>query len=256
MPIFGFFGALGVLELIFVGAFFLLLVVGASFDRRGREAPKWYIFGLGFAAMVAYYWGDFTLGGAWGTVTRWTFWQPVGAYLGAGLVYSLLEFVLEVRRTARYYKESWTEALSRKIEIKQRDSSGEILRGAVSQSTRGLIGDPITKVMTAREVVANREDPSNTAAAQEVIDGFIAYQRRQYGFVSLTRSAAGTPEPLINKLALAESIGAWTFFWPAYAVSLVIGDLLTEVFNVIAEFLVKISGRFVRFSFADVFKLS
>ena len=66
MPIFGFFGALGVLELIFVGAFFLLLVVGASFDRRGREAPKWYIFGLGFLAVGAYYWPDFTFTGIWG----------------------------------------------------------------------------------------------------------------------------------------------------------------------------------------------
>lgn len=257
MPIFGFFGALGVLELIFVGAFFLLLVVGASFDRRGREAPKWYIFGLGFLAITAYYWPNFTLTGIWTGVTSWAFWQPVGTYLLAGLAYSLLEFVLEVRRTARYYKESWTAALSRKAEIKQRDpDTGDILRGAVSQSTRGLIGDPIMKVMTAREVIANREDPSNTTIAREIIDGFITNQCRRYGFVNLTCGAAGTPEPLIDKLALAESIGAWTFFWPAYAVSLVIGDLLTEVFNVIAEFLVKISGRFVRFSFADVFKLS
>jgi hypothetical protein len=134
--------------------------------------------------------------------------------------------------------------------------ASEILRGPVSQSTRGLIGDPIMKIMTAREVIADREDPANATPAKEFIDGFIANQRRRYGFVSLTTSAAGTPEPLIDKLELAESIGVWTFFWPAYAVSLVIGDLLTEVFNVIAEFLVKISGRFVRFSFADVFKLS
>jgi hypothetical protein len=90
MPIFGFFGALGVLELIFVGAFFLLLVVGASFDRRGREGPKWYIFGLGFLVIAAYYSPSFTLAGVWSTVTSWTFWQPVGTYLLAGLAYSLV----------------------------------------------------------------------------------------------------------------------------------------------------------------------
>lgn len=62
------------------------------------------------------------------------------------------------------------------------------------------------------------------------------------------------PSPKVNKDELAACLGAWTFFWPAYALSLVLGDLFIEIFKTIANGLVKISGRFVRMAFKDVFQ--
>jgi hypothetical protein len=61
-------------------------------------------------------------------------------------------------------------------------------------------------------------------------------------------------EPKINRSELAANIGVWTLFFPAYAVSLVLDDLLDKIFEVVADVVANISGRFVRITFSDVFK--
>jgi hypothetical protein len=61
-------------------------------------------------------------------------------------------------------------------------------------------------------------------------------------------------EPKIDRLDLAQYIGAWVVFWPFYLVSLVLGDLLTELFQSIADFVAEHCGRFVRNAFSGVFK--
>jgi len=62
------------------------------------------------------------------------------------------------------------------------------------------------------------------------------------------------PSPKVNKEELAACLGAWSLFWPAYALSLILGDLFIEIFRWLANFLATISGRFVRMAFKDVFK--
>ena len=59
--------------------------------------------------------------------------------------------------------------------------------------------------------------------------------------------------PVINRKELAEFIGCWMLFWPAYAVSLLLGDLLTEVCSRLADLLTVLSGRLVRRAFSKVF---
>lgn len=245
---------LGLFEIIFFAVFFILMAIGVTFDRRGREEPKWYIFGVGLVIVAAWFWPDWTFLGIWDTVRSWAFWEPVGAYLAAGLVYSIVEFVLDVRRSARKYKSIWEQYLSSKIEVKQLDDKGlprqeENVRRGGTQT--------ITKSLAVREVLQNTDDRSNAAVAKDLVDSFVTHNsgRPSYGFVGLKANESGSaPEPVIDKVELAEHIGAWTFLWPAYAVSLVLGDLLTEVFNWLTDTLVKLSGRFVRMSFSDVFK--
>lgn len=263
---------LALLEIVFFTIFLILLVIGASLDRRGNESPKWWILGVGFILVAAWFWNDFTFFGPaevaavmdgtkvvseaqtrvvlWDLVSSWSFWTPFWMFLGAGLVYSILEFVLEVRRTARKYTEVWSRHLDRRVEVKQLDAEGK------PRSEEGKRGNQwITKTLSIREIMANRDDKSNDAIAGELLESFVNDDRSRYGFVGLVVNEAGTaPEPKINKIALAESVGAWTFLWPVYAVSLIIGDLLTEIFNWIADTLVAMSGRFVRMSFSDVFK--
>lgn len=197
-----FLAAFSIFELIFCAVFFLLLIVGASFDRHGREEPKWWIFGIGFVAALVWFWKDWSFSGIWAAIQSWTFWQPVCYYFLAGLVYSLLEFGLDVRRSARYYKQQWLD-YSRKSDV----------------------NDFVNKYSFKNRII-------ELAKSDET----------------------GLPEPRVNKAELAEHIGAWTFFWPAYLLSLIIGDLLTELFDSLSELLVKISGRFVKWSFSDVFK--
>jgi hypothetical protein len=247
--------ALGLFEIIFFAVFFILLAIGTTFDRRGREEPKWYIFGVGLVIIVAWFWNDFTFLGAWDTIRTWSFWEPVAAYLGAGLVYSILEFVLDVRRSARQYKTRWDQHLGSRIEVKQLTPDGSGYRSEENPRRGG--NTIVTKDLTVREVLTNSEEVSNSKVAKELVSTFVSNNsgRQSYGFVGLAVDDTGlAPEPKIDKVELAEHVGAWTFFWPAYAVSLVLGDLLTEIFQWLADALVKLSGRFVRMSFAGVFK--
>ena len=54
-------------------------------------------------------------------------------------------------------------------------------------------------------------------------------------------------------IVLSQAIGCWTLFWPAYALSLALGDLLTELWQRMAEVLTKISTRFVQRTFSKEF---
>lgn len=264
---------LALLEIAFLAVFLIFLVVGASLDRRGNESPKWWTLGIGLVIVAAWFWPHYTFFGPaevaavmdgtkvvseaqtrvvlWDVVSTWSFWTPVAYFFGAGLVYSILEFVLEVRRTARKYADKWAQYLNTKHEVKQLDAKGEVR----SEETAGGRKQWITKTLTVREILAGSDDPSNAAVAEDLVTSFINSSYSKYGFVGLTlNETKSAPEPKINKIELAESIGAWTFLWPVYAISLVLGDLLTEIFNWLADLLVNMSGRFVRMSFSDVFK--
>jgi hypothetical protein len=232
----------GLLEITFFSVFFIMLLVGISFDRRGQEDAKWYVFGIGLAALGFYFYKDWTVGGVWEFVTSKSFWEPMASYLLAGVVYSILEFVLNIRRSARNYKAAWEANLKNGIRLYRDDRERE--GGRVKEEV------PFSEVLSraaAGEAVA-------IEAAKTETDRFVSRNQNRHSIVMLETGADGTPQPRINKIELSEHIGAWTFFWPLYAISLVLGDLLTEIFNQLSEFFVSLSGRFVRMSFKDVFK--
>lgn len=257
---------LGLLELIFFGVFFLLLIVGTAFDRQGKEEPKWYIFGVGLIAIVAWFWKDWTFGSVWEFVSTLKFWAPVGAYLLAGLVYSLLEFFLDVRRSARFYADAWKTMLNQSewvnvYDVVQdaNDPSGEVL---VQRKVMGPDGRQKNETR-ARLYSEVYSEVKEKGAKSRLFNDALKYSKTftdSYRFkdriveIQLNADDKITVEPRVNKIQLAEHIGAWTFLWPAYAISLIIGDLLTEVFNILADILANISGRLVRLSFSNVFK--
>lgn len=272
-----FFAALGIFELIFLGVFFLLLVLGTAFDRHGKEDPKWWIFGVGFIAVAIWFWPEFTFFGdavvkgtdgkpdttrvvLWEAVTAWSFWKPVGAYLLAGLVYSILEFVLDIRRSARFYADEWKRHLTRTRAVPVLDEAGKPTMRTVTDRHGNETKEPAQREKSYGEYYANVKEKGAESAdfnkALEFSKEFISSYRFKNRIIELqiNEDDRVTVEPRVNRIELAEHVGAWTFMWPAYLVSLIIGDLLTEVFNAIADFLATISGRFVRFSFANVFK--
>lgn len=254
---------LGLFEIIFFAAFILLLIIGVSFDRRGKEEPKWYIFGIGFIALATWFWPDWTFFGSatvptvmdgtkvvteahtrvvlWDAIRSWTFWEPMAAYLAAGLVYAIVEFIFSIRRAARDYAAKWEERLGSNFFRGYREIEG---------------GGRIEEAVNLREALKRAEagDAEMKKLADENISAFIRNNAYRNQIVELVQGEDGKPEPKVNKVELAEHIGAWTFFWPFYLLSLILGDLLTEVFNIVAEFFVSLSGRFVRMSFKDVFK--
>ena len=234
-----FFAALGLIELIFFGVFFLMLIVGAESDRRGSPEIKWYVFLIGLIAMVAWFWNDWTFQSVWDTVKSLEFWKPVAAYLGAGLVYSLLEFFLVVRKSARFFAEKWQKHLGDRQSVRDGSTSNVF-----------KVSDLYTKVRdgSANDVTVDIVKNLSESFARK-------YQDDDYIInLKIDKTTNIDVQPFVNRKALANHVSAWTFFWPAYALSLILGDLLTEVFRMISDFIANISTRLVKITFANVFK--
>lgn len=212
MEILSFFG--GVWASIIFGVFAIAMVVSCSFDRSEYvESPKWWTFSLFVVVFGVFFLPrDWAFSWLWQGDTARRLWGNIGIYLGIGLCYSILEFALDVRRSARFWAEQW----------------------AGFKSTR------TTETRLVSDFISSRTSYG---------DGKY-YHKRIIG----VQGSGTVIEPKINRQQLAESIGVWTMFWPFYAISLIVGDLLTEVFRVLADMLVGLSGRFVRAAFKDVFK--
>lgn len=279
MPIFGF------IELIFIGVFFLLMVAGTALDRRYNESPKWWILGIGLAIAVVYFWGktDFTT--IWTAVQDWSFWKPLGVYLVAGLAYSVLEFILSVRKMARSHAASWNKFITTvdtRYILAEGDNVGSAVEGQwvkekdgkhfIRTSDRGVFGrngEVELEVKVEKTVYRDVFKKAQAVDATEDDKG-LAYKllnsyltRDEYRLSDLKKDfvqvelndATHAVQPVINRARLSAFIGAWTFLWPAYAVSLILGDFVVEVFRVIGDAFSKLGGRFVRLTFADVFKV-
>jgi hypothetical protein len=200
----------------------LVLIVGCAFDRRGQHASvKWWTF-----AVIA------ILGAAWqfdgiktaltdgdwvGVVFNPGFWKTVGIYAGAGVLYSILEMAITVRKSRTYMADVWANFQKR----------WNTEQGAMEAAREA--GKP----------------------AQSVFVDY--YGSTRYAFVGLELKD-GKIEPKLNRTSLSGHITTWTLFWPAYAISMIFGDLIVEIFNTIADFLASISGRAVRRFFSGTFE--
>lgn len=238
--------AFGLVELAAIAVFFILLVIGASFDRGGASSPKWYVVGLGALLIAAYSYHKVELQTALDVVTSMTFWKPVIVYVAVGLLYSVLEFVLAIRRSAREFKDRWNTYLNNVVAPYGRKGSndeGEIVR---DRTFREIYED----------VLKRGPESADFNKANEIAKDFVRREEcRRGSLIKLTLGSDKlTVEPSVNKAELAASIGVWTLLWPAYGVSLIMGDLVAEFFRAVADFLVRVSGQFVKRTFSDVFK--
>lgn len=261
-----FFAALGLIELIFLGVFILMLAIGVSYDRSGKDEPKWVIFGLGLLFVAIWFWKDFTFSELWADVRSWHFWKPVLMYVGAGLLYSILEFALEVRRSAKFYAAEWKRHFTSTVRMNVLDEAGQPKTEEVL-TRNGTTRSTVTREVPISELYAAAlAGASSTKLLEAERDGIVKthisrflengkYQHK-HTIVSLkTKNTSWLEvEPVVNRGILADHIAAWTTLWPAYAVSLILGDLLQEVFTAVANFVASLSGRAVRAAFKNVFK--
>ena len=225
LDIFAFFGSVWLA--IFAGLFLISMIVGCTFDRRGNESVKWWVFWLGIIGYTLYQYNQ----GA----TDWKsglynvgLWKFLGIYIAIGLGYSILEFMLEVRRSVRRLKKAW----------------GEYKTKYAGRATRKFVD----------------KDDAPVDDDAEVANSFVAEHsrwRHQIIGVKLNRERQPGEDlilPEIDRGELAQSVACWTIFWPFYAVSLIIGDLVYEAARIVADIMAKISGRFVKMAFRGAFK--
>ena len=222
MDILSFFGSVWLA--IFAGVFFIAMIVGCTFDRRGVESGKWWVFFLGLIAFTIYQYNQGNTD--WKSMVFNTdLWKFLGIYLAIGLGYSVLEFMLEVRRSQRRLSAAWVEYKNRGFQ-------------------RGRVESDDSKAMPDVQLQAN-----------SFVADYGRYGRNQIIGVEINQDKTSSEliVPRVNRPELAGSVGCWMIFWPFYAVSLIIGDLLYEVARIVADIIAKMSGRFVKMAFKGTF---
>lgn len=248
MTLLGF--TLGFLELAAFGVFCIAMLIGATFDRSYRSTEwKWWTTFFGLAALIAFHWSDLSVSGLISTVLSWSFWTPALIYLGLGLVYTMPEFYMTIRRSAKEFSASWQSFICSSISGITRNDPPNRFR---------TMGEAIKFTQTATDVDLTGNE-YNTAVVVFVRRSVEDYVRRKFNSSRIIylkhEDNSVDVTPAVNKRALVNHVGAWTIFWPFYLVSLVLGDIVAEIFEHVAEFLTRISGRVVRATFADVFKI-
>lgn len=221
----------------FIGLFvlFVLFCVATAYDRRGNSVFKWLVL---FATLVVV---GIVISPTWDFQVAKEFvlsaalWVPVGVYAAIGLLYSGLEFLLTVRRSVRKTADRWAAFLKDYVPHgyggQKSSTNGQAIERAKAEDATE------DEVKTANSVINHFSDMYKF--------DFIGFEKQKDSM---------NIEPKIDRLDLAQYIGAWVVFWPFYLVSLVLGDLLTELFQSIADFVAEHCGRFVRNAFSGVFK--
>ena len=187
-------------------------------------------------------------------------------------MYSILEFGLEIVRSARVYKEEWAAHLKHTITYTVRDEFRNRLpidptKSACLDNVQKLtiqIGTLYTKVKNGLGVTGDDCGISldeATALAKEQTQRFVQLGLKDYSHsgskiigIKLNEDLIGV-SPYVNVKALSDHVGAWTVLWPAYAASLILGDLFDEVFHGIGRAISGISSWVVKLTFANVFKI-
>lgn len=274
--------AIGLIWWVAIAIFVVLLGIATYYDRGAHEEPKWYLIGIGFAALMIFFWKDFTFFGPAhveavmeGTkvvseaqdrvvladaLAGSGFWMPVLAYLGIGLAYSLLEFGLTIRKAERALSAAWQEFITKTRTVPVLDGEGKPV-----MTYSGNREVPSTEQVPYRTIIAEArrrgEDYQEHKHAIELTKGFADnprsfnwYRRQEARIVGVEigqdKLSIG---PKVDKGELAEHVGAWTFLWPAYAISLIVGDLFAEFFSLVGSMLAAVSGRVVKFTFRNSF---
>lgn len=274
--------ALSMMELLVLAALLIFLIIGAGYDRNGRAGVKWLAVISLCAGWALFH--DWT-GGFWDvlhSVFNAEFWLPVAAYVAFGLIiYSPIEFRMEIRGSARRMRERWDEFLTKNPEVRARKlmSASEVetekaqleADEAQRQAQQFSILAMATKLITDAGVKLRGGEDNALSQVQEEqerrrqqkiepekkVSEFVDQaNRRHYGYVSdiIRLKANGIDiDTQIHRPGLVQSIACWTFMWPAYAASLVLGNFVVEFFETVVDLTQKWANERLKKAFDGVF---
>ena len=238
------FAAISLIDLA-VGIFLIILMCSAvAFDRRRQSYWRWPVLlllvgtGITFSGLTfdEKTWKD-TLFGLFDNSTLIT---GVGVYLGLGILYSVAEFAMTVRRTAVRLKEAWT------THIAGHETVGDTPSTRVSMQRREMYDDADKNGTESKYVDTVRSMNTNFVNQN--------WFYREVITIEANRDTLKV-EPIVNRRRLPAAVGDWVTFWPFFLLNFLLYDLLSEMWNAIATFLATYGQRFVKAVFTDVFTL-
>jgi hypothetical protein len=250
--------ALSFFEILFFTAFILLLCVSTLYDRKGKYMPfKWGVFGVGILIYLVFSYfnkdkltnSEFFAGIFSNTIGMW---KEFAIYLAIGLGYSVIEFIVQTRTVAREYADSWESHTSNNQVLKDHLASPVTVPVAAEKDILLMDGERQSS-QEAEKVYQDAVMKYNAVTTE--ISRFVARVDKYGELIAVKASADGlSVEPFVRKKVLVEYVSAWTVLWPFYALSLIFGNLLTEIVTVLVDITTKFSGAFVRLTFKNVFK--
>ena len=142
MEFFGF--VFSTLALVIGTILLLALVVGCSLDRREQNTGlKWWVFAAIGVLFAGWQFDGIRDGGWIGFFLNPGFWKFVGLYALAGLVYSVLEFAVTVRKSRTYLADVWSKFLVRwnkELEAKASGTKEQEFIGYYGSSSYAFVG--------------------------------------------------------------------------------------------------------------------
>lgn len=240
----------GFLELLVIGAFLIAMIVSVSFDRHGEPAPKWVVTMLGIGALLFFTKENWTVQTLMSFALSSTFWVPLLKYMGLGFLYTIVEFIRGVRMSKHNITEAYADHLDRDSRFVLRNYGS----GRDAPHLDGSVRELFAKAAALPADTAVEEERRVLALARQARVEFCSMVRSKSALVSPTVTSTGEFDVAVNKGLVAMNVGPWVMFWPFYLLSLVVGDLLAEMFSTFADYLSTIGGKYVRAVFKDVFK--
>lgn len=199
------------------------LIISTSIERSaeyghgpitGGRSGRWFIFILGIILTGLYI---STRGGSISetliSFKNYILWLPLFAYLGIGLLYSVLEFFLDTRKAAKYFADKWDKF-----------NAGQTDVNPANQGIRGFL---------------------NIQNGNYHKDSKIIKLTSNLDFTAIT--------PVVNPEVLSFHVTAWTLFWPFFLLSMLIGDVVLKSFKYLSALMIKISTVWVKSLFKNAF---
>lgn len=224
MDILGF--TFSVWSAIALGVLFFILVGACAHDRRTWEGvgKGWLVVILimGLGVWIS------TEDMSWSLLVSPGLWKMVGLYLGLGLAYAVIEFFFAVRREQKEWASRWNYYKSNPPLSSDRRPAAH----------------------------GNPSSDDENEPVQSLESSFVTATNYRYSarLVKVALDEKDQVVPVVDKANLAAALAAWVLLWPAYAVSLVVGDLLEVVFEAFAKLLAAISQGYLDRVFATTFE--
>lgn len=202
----------------------LWVIVGTAYDRSDNTSAAMWV---GVICSIIVTVAIMGLAPAFSMVTSAVFWKNVLVYLGIGLAYSwAVEFFFAVRRASKSYSALWINYVNG------------------SSNLKNYFANP------------SNATPDMKQSAKDSVERFVSFNSLNGKLITISTTETGlSVEPRTNHQKLVSSITAWTLLWPAYAISLIVGDLFKQLIEIIVDLTSKLSTGFVRWAFRDTFKV-
>lgn len=253
----------GIIDMILMALLLFGLLIGSSLTNRHSSVSVLWTAVIVVGVLYALWnWSSWTFAGIFDFITSVGFLKGLLIYLGAGVLYSVLEFILMVRRAVKRHTIAWKNFMSDTLRFNGfgPEVPPELVNYIDLQSTganfvhapRNLLWKHLSRekqVEMLREMVRS----ANMSARFRLEDKVVSL--RVKGEDDPANNSELGVEPRIDKEELAFFAAHWTLFWPAFAVGLLLGDFVTEVFNQLANLIARLSTGVVRRMYQNVFKI-